>query len=113
MPDVARWSAALADRLTMVVISDGEPQQVRSRWEELGVEHVLLDPAEDVLQAYGLGATPTSLVIDRNGLIASTPSSGILGVEVLVRRALRLVPGTVRATAPTLPAVVQYGSSSA
>jgi uncharacterized membrane protein YphA (DoxX/SURF4 family)/peroxiredoxin len=112
MPDVARWSTSLSDRLTMVVISDGDQEQVRGRWEELGVEYVLLDPNEEILQAYGLAATPTCLVIDRNGLIASTPSSGILGVEVLVRRALRLVPGTV-APVKTLPAVLQYGSSSA
>jgi peroxiredoxin/cbb3-type cytochrome oxidase subunit 3 len=112
IPDVARWRESLADRLTMVVITDGEPDQIRDRWEELGVEHVLLDPSEEMLKAYGLAATPTSLVIDRNGLIASTPSSGILGVEVLVRRALRLVPGTVR-PAQTLPAVLQYGASSA
>jgi peroxiredoxin/uncharacterized membrane protein YphA (DoxX/SURF4 family) len=112
MPDVARWRASLAERLTMVVISDGEPEEIRARWEEHGVDHVLLDPANDVLEAYGLGATPTALVIDPSGIIASTPSSGILGVEVLVRHALRRVPGT-KPVAPTLPAVLQFGSSSA
>ena len=111
-PDVARWRSSLADRLTTVVISDGEPEQVRSRWEELGDEYVLLDPEEEVLRAYGLASTPTSLVIDRNGLIASTPSSGILGVEVIYRRALRLQPGAVQPV-PAMPPVLQYGSSSA
>ena len=113
IPDVARWRASLADRLTMVVISDGEAEHVATRWEEFGDEHVLLDPDEEVLRAYGLAATPTSLVIDSNGLIASTPSSGILGVEVLVRRALRLEPGSVRPAPKSFPTVVQYGSSSA
>ena len=112
MPDVARWRAALDERLTMVVISDGEPEDVRARWEEHGVDQVLLDPSGDVLRAYDLAATPTALLIEPDGVIASTPSSGILGVEVLVRHALRRVPGTPR-VAPASPAVLQYGPSSA
>jgi thiol-disulfide isomerase/thioredoxin/uncharacterized membrane protein YphA (DoxX/SURF4 family) len=115
-PEVARWRKSLADRVTMVVISDGDPEVVRSRWAELGDEHVLLDPEDDMLKAYGLASTPTSLVIDRNGLIASTPYSGILGAEVIVRRALRIVPGSVQPAPPTpskMPSVLQYGTGSA
>jgi hypothetical protein len=100
----------------MVVISDGEPEDVRSRWEGLGDEYVLLDPEEETLRAYALASTPTSLVIDRNGLVASTPYSGALGAELIVRRALRLEPGSVEPApgpAPAMPTVLQYGTGSA
>ena len=115
-PDWARWRSSLGDRLTLVVISDGTPDQVRSRWEELGDEYVVLDPEENTLRAYALNSTPTALVVDRNGLIASTPYSGVLGAELIVRRALRLEPGTVQPAPPSLPkrpAVLQYGTGSA
>jgi thiol-disulfide isomerase/thioredoxin len=111
-PDIARWRESLADRLTMVVISDGEPETVRSRWEDLGDEYVLLDPEDEALRAYALASTPTSLIVDTNGLIASTPYSGILGAELIVRRALRIEPGSVQ-RAPAMPPVLQYGASPA
>jgi thiol-disulfide isomerase/thioredoxin len=115
-PDWARWRASLRDRLTLVVISDGDDDMVASRWEELGDEYVLLDPEENTLRAYALSSTPTALVVDRNGLIASTPYSGVLGAELIVRRALRLEPGTVEPAepeAPKMPPVLQFGTGSA
>jgi uncharacterized membrane protein YphA (DoxX/SURF4 family) len=118
-PDWARWRSSLGERLTLAVISDGNHEQVRARWQELGDEYVLLDPEEKTLRAYALASTPTALVVDRNGLIASTPYSGILGAELIVRRALRLEPGTVQPVPPTtpttprMPAVLQYGTGSA
>jgi uncharacterized membrane protein YphA (DoxX/SURF4 family)/thiol-disulfide isomerase/thioredoxin len=115
-PYVARWRASLPERVTMVVISDGTHEAVRSRWEELGDELVLLDPDEEMLRAYGLASTPTALVVDTNGLIASTPYSGILGAEIVLRRALRLDPGTVEAVeppSPKLPSVLRYGPNPA
>jgi uncharacterized membrane protein YphA (DoxX/SURF4 family)/thiol-disulfide isomerase/thioredoxin len=115
-PDWSRWRASLRERLTLVVISDGDRSAVESRWQDLGDEYVLLDPEEKMLRAYALASTPTALVVDRNGLIASTPYSGILGAELVVRRALRIDPGTVEPASPqgpTMPPVLQYGTGSA
>src|SRR5262249_7030882 len=115
-PDWARWRSSLRDRLTLVVITDGNHKQIDDRWGELGDEYVLIDPEDDTLRAYALNSTPTALVVDRNGLIASTPYSGVLGAELIIRRALRIEPGTVkpaRARPPKMPAVMQYGTGSA
>jgi uncharacterized membrane protein YphA (DoxX/SURF4 family)/peroxiredoxin len=89
LPDLARWRVALADRLTIAVLAGGEPDAVRSRWEGHGFENVLLDSSDEVLDAYLLRATPTAILVHPDGIVASAPSGGIHGLEVLVRHALR------------------------
>jgi peroxiredoxin/uncharacterized membrane protein YphA (DoxX/SURF4 family) len=111
-PEVARWREMLADRLTFAVVSDGTVEDVRGRWDEHGVDEVLVDPDDTLMDAHRLKATPTVVLIDTDGNIASRPAGGGHGAEVLVRHALRWRPGR-KPRSPRLPAIVHVEPHSA
>ena len=85
---LARWQSALADRLRIVVVSAGTPQLADGVWDEYGID-VLFDANDELSRAFLLKSTPTALIVEPDGRVGSMPSSGVHGVEVLVRLALR------------------------
>ena len=88
-PELARWQTAFGGRLTVAIISSGSTEHIREKWQEVGVDDVLVDSPDKVLLAYRLRATPASVLIAPDGTIASMPARGIHGAEVLFRQALR------------------------
>jgi peroxiredoxin len=103
-PELARWRAAFGGRISVGIISSGTTDQVGERWQEVGVDEVLLDPTDKVLMAYRLRATPACILIAPDGTIASTHAAGVHGAEVLFRQALRKAftpaPSAAPVTAP-------------
>jgi thiol-disulfide isomerase/thioredoxin/uncharacterized membrane protein YphA (DoxX/SURF4 family) len=84
VPAVAGWQRTLAGRLTVAVISSGEPEQVRSETTEHGLRNVLLSPDRSVSQAFGATGTPSAVLIDRDGLRVGGVAGGRHAVEALV-----------------------------
>src|SRR4051795_10969648 len=94
-PEVERWSAVLADRVTFAVLSNGgsEREQIAAQLREVGTFTTLVqEQAHDVGDLYHVMATPSAVVIDRNGRIASGQASGPDEIEALVRVALDQTP---------------------
>jgi thiol-disulfide isomerase/thioredoxin/uncharacterized membrane protein YphA (DoxX/SURF4 family) len=101
MPELQRWNAALADRVTFVVVSNGglPAEQIADHLRPLGDEVVaLVQEANEVADTYRVLATPTALVIDSDGMIASASAGGPDEIEALVRVVLASTPapGTPR-----------------
>ena len=99
-PELARWQTAFGDRLTVAIISSGSTEHIREKWQEVGVEDVLVDSPDKMLLAYRLRATPASVLIAPDGTIASMPARGIHGAEVLFRQALRQALAPSRSQVP-------------
>lgn len=87
-PLVGRWQVALADRLTIAVISNGSPEDNVPLTSEYGLQNVLLQLEWELMEAYRLQATPTAVLVDTDGTIASTPALGSATIEPLVRLSL-------------------------
>jgi uncharacterized membrane protein YphA (DoxX/SURF4 family) len=104
---LARWQSVLADRVKIVVISEGTYEMAHGIWDEYGID-ALFDATDDVSRAYLVRSTPSALIVEPDGRVGSTPSAGVHGVEVLVRLALNgSRPGRPEVPARSMPPVLQ------
>ena len=76
LPDLGRWQASLADRLTMALVSSGSKEDNRRIAEEHELENVLLQEGSEVLDAYRVRATPAAVTVTPEGSIASVAGEG-------------------------------------
>jgi hypothetical protein len=88
-PHIGRWQETLATRLTIVLISNGDASTSRALCERYGISDVLLQRDFAVLDAYRMPATPSAVIVDRHGTIASDTATGYQMIHALVRVALR------------------------
>ena len=99
-PEVARWQSVLSDRLTVAVISNGDHDANLAVAHEHGLQNVLLQNEWELMEVYRLQATPTGILVNVDGTIASTPALGGVTIEPLVRMTLsrNQVPAAVAPT---------------
>jgi hypothetical protein len=79
----------LGDRITLAVISSGDPAANRAPAEEHGVANVLLQKGDEVMKAYRVEGTPSAIAVTPDRVIASTPVEGPIAIEPLIRLMLR------------------------
>jgi methylamine dehydrogenase accessory protein MauD len=89
MPHLARWQATLAERVTIVMISTGTPEQNAEAIAEHGIAGTFLHSGAKLLDPYRVPGTPTAVIVSPDGRIASSTVVGSRGVEPLVRLMLR------------------------
>ncbi len=97
LPDLGRWQASLANRLTMALVSSGSVEDNRRIAEEHELGNVLLQEDSEVLEAYRVRSTPAAVMLTPDGRIASVAGEGPHAVEPLIRL-------TLRDATPALPA---------
>jgi peroxiredoxin/uncharacterized membrane protein YphA (DoxX/SURF4 family) len=90
LSEVSRWQRDYANKLTIAVVSRGTPQANRSKAGEYGVMHVLLQRDREVAAVYQASATPSAVLIDRDGTIGSPLAQGADAIRGLVARAVGL-----------------------
>lgn len=90
-PDLERWHGALKERVTFAIVSTpGE-----APWTAEAVHHpgsdllTLVQESQEVFDQFRVRSTPTAVVIDPDGRIASGYASGPVEIEELVRLTLR------------------------
>jgi methylamine dehydrogenase accessory protein MauD len=88
MPAVADWQREHAERLTIVLLSDGDPEAVRAEAAEHGLENVLVDETLSAYEAYGANGTPSAVLVGDDGTVASWLAAGGDWIETLVEQAL-------------------------
>jgi uncharacterized membrane protein YphA (DoxX/SURF4 family)/peroxiredoxin len=94
LPELARWSVALSERLTLVAIESGLPDSTMAPGTtQLGGEIVMLsEPGRAAAAAYHVEATPTGVALDVDGRLIFPPALGAGAIEQLVRDVLRRTP---------------------
>jgi methylamine dehydrogenase accessory protein MauD len=88
LPTAAEWQRDYVDELTIVLASDGAPEDVRVEAEEFELEHVLLDQDRSLYRAYQASGTPSGLLIASDGTIGSWVGGGNEWIEHVVAQAL-------------------------
>ena len=85
-PDLSRWRREHSRALTMVMLSRGTPELHRARFT--GQQHwtVLLQPDDDVAARYQALGTPSAVLVDTDGRIASPVAQGAGSIRRLVTR---------------------------
>lgn len=89
MPELARWQRALSDKLTVVVVSGGDPDQHRALKAEHGFTELLLQNDMEVFESYKMLATPGAVLVSVDGRIDGASVFGSFAVEQLTRLAVR------------------------
>lgn len=100
MPELARWQDEYADALTLAVIASGDVEQNRAKANEHGLEPVLLQKEREVSDAYESYGTPTAVVVDPDGRVASPAVGGEPAIRTLVSQATRSRLAVVQVPAP-------------
>jgi uncharacterized membrane protein YphA (DoxX/SURF4 family)/thiol-disulfide isomerase/thioredoxin len=104
LPEVGRWQAALAEQLTIGIVSSGSLEDNQRMAAEYGLTDVIVQDNAELLTSYQLSGTPAAVVVTRDGLVANVPGNGLFEIEPLIRLTLRQ-----EATAPTEARVAANG----
>jgi peroxiredoxin len=76
LPEIGRWQAHFASRISIAVVTRGVPESYcpatdPSVYRTLGMDPFLVDTDGAVARGYGITATPSAVLIDEHGRIAS------------------------------------------
>lgn len=85
--DLARWQSALSEEVAIAVIASGSHSANAELWEDHPETTILLDPDDEVADAYSIAATPVALPLHPDGRVAGMPFGGNHGVEMVIRLA--------------------------
>jgi thiol-disulfide isomerase/thioredoxin len=88
LPDLARWQATLAERLTIGLVSTGDVLDNHDA-HRLGLTDVLLQDGDEIMRAYRVESTPSAVMVSSDGRVASSATRGAASIEPLIRVTLR------------------------
>jgi uncharacterized membrane protein YphA (DoxX/SURF4 family)/peroxiredoxin len=85
LPDVAAWQTSAAP-LTVAVLSRGSTEANERKLQPLGIRNVLLQKKQEVAEQYHTIATPSAVLVDPDGRVASSVAAGPEAIRRLVER---------------------------
>ncbi len=88
LPEIGNWQREHAEKLTISLISRGDPEQNSAKSSEHGVTNVLLQEDWEVAQAYQANGTPSAVLVQPDGKIGSPLVAGPEAIEALVAHAV-------------------------
>jgi thiol-disulfide isomerase/thioredoxin len=109
LPDVGVWQRVYGDRLTIALVSSGDPQTNLAMTAEYGVRPVLLQQETEVVAAYALGQFPAAVLVRPDGRVAAGPRYGTRAIRQLVADTLGLA---LPAPAPRAVQAVGVGEAA-
>lgn len=87
LPDLRQWEAARTADVHLLLVATGTPEGLQAQgWRS----HVALDPGAVVTRAFGAYGTPSAVLVDAEGRLASDLAVGGEAVLALARRAEEL-----------------------
>lgn len=98
LPEIARWQAVLAGRLTIGIVSQGAIGENRLKLAGAGIRHVLVQRELEISNALAVHTTPCALLIAPDGTVARDMAEGAVAIRRLVGS---IAPAP--AAAPRLP----------
>ena len=88
LPHVARWQSEHADELTIAVVADGDPEEVRAKREGFALEDLVIEgPDHSVSSAYRVAATPAGVLVGADGRVGAA-AMGAADIATLLEQAV-------------------------
>jgi hypothetical protein len=87
-PDIVRWQRDHADDVTVAVVCSGSPQTLEMKLMGHPVTNVLLAGDSRLGESYNLTQTPSAVLLDRDGRVASASATGVAAIRGLVAQAV-------------------------
>ncbi len=104
LPDVGKWQRDNIGKLNIAVITSGSPEDNKAKVSEHGISNVLIQQNRAVANEYKAIGTPSAVLIDRTGKIASPVSGGGEAIRQLLAGATGLAAARPAAAAPAAAA---------
>jgi peroxiredoxin len=90
LPEIGRWQQEYSEKLTISLISRGDPEENRTKASEVDLQqHVLLQADWEVAEAYQVKGTPSAVLIAAEGKVGSPVASGEQAIRSLVAHVAR------------------------
>jgi thioredoxin-related protein len=86
--EIKEWQQSHTEQLTIAIISFGTIKQNFVNVARNGLGQVLLQQEREVAEKYGAHVTPTAVVVDTNGRIASPLAAGADEIRNLLAKVL-------------------------
>lgn len=90
LPQIYRWEREYRDYLALVLVCKGPDEEVQKRIKPYGIELLLLHQGSGLAETYQAPWTPTALLIDMEGKIASPVRAGIDAIRALVQHTVTI-----------------------
>jgi peroxiredoxin len=87
LPEIGRWQQEHAQKLTILLVSRGTPEENRTKSQEHGLTQVLLQKDWEVSEAYEARGTPSAVFVRPDGTIGSPVAAGAEAIMELVAQA--------------------------
>ncbi len=108
LPEIGRWERDHSDKLTIAVVSRGDPDANRAKASERTLSNVLIQQDREVAKSYGTTGTPSGVLVSTDGKIAGETASGAEAIRQLVAKATgAVVANTNGNSAPANPLIGQ------
>jgi peroxiredoxin len=88
LPEIGRWQQEHQEKLTISLISLGDPGENRTKASEHGLTNVLLQKEREVAEAYRVSGTSSALLVRPVGTIASPVAGGEESIRDLLAYAV-------------------------
>ncbi len=86
VPEFEQWQRGLGDKVKMVFVSNGKPEENLEKFGENAFETLLLQKDREVAELVRAKWTPTAVLMDRNGRIASHIAAGDTAIRELIAK---------------------------
>jgi peroxiredoxin len=86
LPEIARWQKEHSERLTVALVSRGGAEKNRTKAQEHGLTHVLLQEDWEVSEAYRVKGTPSAVLVAPDGKVGSPAANGADAIRSTVGR---------------------------
>jgi thiol-disulfide isomerase/thioredoxin len=91
-PEIVTWQQEHKDKLTIAVVTRGSIDDVRAKVGQSGLTRVVIEEDRAISKLYDASGTPSAILIDRQGRIASKVAPGVPAIRELLATALKPAP---------------------
>jgi len=86
LPEIESWQKELQDKIQFVYASNGKPEENLEKLGGTGFKQILLQKDRELAEAVKAHWTPTALLVNTDGAIASHPAAGDAAIRALVEK---------------------------
>jgi peroxiredoxin/uncharacterized membrane protein YphA (DoxX/SURF4 family) len=88
LPEVGRWQREHAQKLTLALVSRGDPEENKTKAQEHSVKNVLVQKDWEVSESYDVRGTPSAVLVSPDGKVASPVAGGAEDIRALLLHAV-------------------------
>ena len=86
LPEIETWQNELKDKVNFVFVSKGKAEENLKKFGDLNFKQILLQEDQEVSELFGAQWTPTAILINEDGIVASRAAAGDKAIRELIEK---------------------------